>query len=348
MKYPSISHQNSSGNLDDYKETLVVNKKLTCSQYNSKYLTGMSISLVGGILGGGPIGLLLIHLFHMGIQLSVVTEIATIIMGFTTTNIIRKKYRGSKEIVRVNESLVRDESRVILSANSYHLLKLAFLEADTEIALQSFTSLLEDDPWLKKWYNGLLITYYKRKMSFINKYNSNNIREIKLTLGDMINDLVGMLFPANNDSIDTETATLLYCLAERILMMSLYRELYENARFVRHSQDKCFLKNKGKINSEVIINDDIITCLNSLVTKKTATQKVSVLIKVCELINNDTNICCDTLLLSFVNHLAKSDIKYPFSELIVIETLLPDGLIGKESYVIATFLASCHYIANLS
>ena len=75
--------------------------------------------------------------------------------------------------------------------------------------------------------------------------------------------------------------------------------------------------------------------------------KVKLLIKVCELINNDGALGCDNLLISFVNHLAKSDIKYPFSEIEIIETLLPKGLIGKESYAIATFLASSHYITSL-
>ena len=81
---------------------------------------------------------------------------------------------------------------------------------------------------------------------------------------------------------------------------------------------------------------------NNLVNSTLDIKKNSVL-----LINNDSDIGCDNLLLNFVNHLAKSNIKYPFSELVVIETLLPDGLIGKESYAIATFLASCHYIAHL-
>jgi hypothetical protein len=97
---------------------------------------------------------------------------------------------------------------------------------------------------------------------------------------------------------------------------------------------------------EILSSPDIVNCLNTLVDKKTATQKVSVLLKTCNLITEKRNIGCDDLLIAFVNNLVKSNIKCPFTEFQIIDTLLPSGLKGREAYALSTFQASSQYIAT--
>ena len=129
-------------------------------------------------------------------------------------------------------------------------------------------------------------------------------------------------------------------------MMSLYQEVYKISRVINTKMDNLYHKKARHYKEEITPSPDVINCLNTLVDKKTATQKVSVLLKTCNLITDKKNIGCDDLLIAFVNNLVKSNIKYPFTEFLIIDTLLPSGLKGKEAYALSTFQASSQYIAT--
>lgn len=302
------------------------------------YITSTLICLLGGLIGGGPIGIILISLFKMGTSLSVITEVISLLIGFTTTKYIQSL------VIRNSDSNQKHINNLNISNQNLQIMKTTISQNDTETTLTLLINLINEDHSFSCWYNNIIGNYYRNKTDNL----KNNISEISNSLLIMLVDITGVFTRANNNiTLDSEQIVLNYCISESILMMSLYDELNNISRKLNKKKDTLFKNNKQKINEDIMINSEIINLLNTLPYKHTSTQKVKLLIKVCELINNDGALGCDNLLISFVNHLAKSDIKYPFSEIEIIEALLPKGLIGKESYAIATFLASSHYITSL-
>lgn len=349
-------------------DTLVTKKsKLTTA---SKKYTSCLITSIIGCLIGGPIGLLISNLFHMGLSISIITEILSVVFTITTGNLLRKSYCMSKiqRLFKSTHDNPPSETISLINQCFYNndqigqenhearddrddQENLVNLEDRLKKILSNLITLLETDPWLSKWYNNLLKTFYKQKRLYLiknkNKHNEN-IGLIRITLDTMFNTLVKLLIISNNGvKLEKDDIITIYSISERILMMSLYNDLWDMARNKSKLYDKLYIQNASKFQLEIKIDSEIIKLLNRVPLKKTASHRVTILITVCEMINNNEYIDCDDLLIGFINHLVVSNIRYPFSEFIIMETLLPKELKGIESYAISTFLSSAYYIMKL-
>ena len=140
---------------------------------------------------------------------------------------------------------------------------------------------------------------------------------------------------------------LIYTISERVLMISLYQDLYKISRLMSLSQDRLYKIKRKRYQQEIETDPNIIKKFNSLPLKITALQKISILLDICNLIANQQFIGCDCLLIAFVNNLVKSDILNPFTEILIMESFLPGRLLGKEAYVLSTFSASAQFIINI-
>lgn len=322
--------------------------KKTITSYGKRYGKRIVFCLLGGLIGG-PIGLLLSHAIHAGIGITSLIEVITIVGGITTGNIVNNRYKADK---------IRYIGKP--SPSSYQILTGCFMDqsentVDTDgiITLQTklnlFASLLEQDHWFKKWYENLITTYYKKTETY------DKIKLIRITLDTMVRDIIKMLleYPyhkimlaEDSDTLKPDVVITIYTVSEAVLMMSLYQHIYKIAQVKNQTMDRKYQKKILIYQPEIETSSNIINCLNTLVDKKTASQKVAVLLKTCTLIADQKFIGCDCLLIAFVSNLSKSNIRHPFTEFQIIDELLPEGLKGKEAYALSTFSASCHYLAN--
>ena len=330
----------------------IINNKrgLYCQR---KYGRNVAIGIVGGLIGG-PIGLLISHGLHIGFGGSFIIEIISILGGITTSNIFNNRYyhnrfiitnkpsTGSYEVFR--KCFICDDRVVLDNDLNKHI--------NLEYKLSTFSYLIENDKWFKYWYQNIIKNYHV-------KNNKSDIHLIKVSLENMVGDIIKLLLDVNyidnqqnqlnyqgNNSLSPETIIHVYTVCEHILMMSLYHEVYKISKGINMVMDNLYNKKASQYKQEILPSTDIINCLNTLADKKTATQKVLVLLNTCDLITKQRDIGCDDLLIAFVNNLVKSNIKYPFTEFLIIDTLLPTGLKGKESYALSTFQACIQYIAT--
>ncbi len=232
---------------------------------------------------------------------------------------------------------------------------------------QKLSELILTTP-LCNWYQAIVSDYY-HKVNWTLK-TSNKLKYLKESLDLMVLDLVRVLTvdcqPADDINlrdrdvgrdinVDDNSETLtkqeyntikIYPVSEMLLMMSLYHDLYRYSRQTCLKHDRMYNLKRQKFKTEIDSSPQIVHCFNQIPTKITVSQKISLLLTICGLIANQEFIDCDCLLIAFVNNLVKSQLKHPFTEILIIETMLPKQLIGQEAYVFSTFSASVHYIFN--
>ena len=329
-------------------------------------MTPYLLTILIGSLVGGPIGLVIANLLHLGVPLTIITEIISIISAITTNNLIRKSYCFYQIQMQFNVDVGQPPLETLIELNSC----FNKISIDTNIgdgdgnggdnlqlkhSVTKLIKLLETDNWLSGWYHALLNQFYKAKLTnfyfylpnYRQKINNDNIFLVKDTLSKMVNGLLKLLLVAEGkQQIEKERVVLIYSICEHILMSSIFNELWKMARYTNNKKEKQYLKKVINYPLEISIESDIINCLNQLIKRPTASYRINILKKTCDLISNHQYIGCDNLLIGFVNYLAASDIKYPFSELVVMETLLPSELKGEEAYLMATFYASAQYIVD--
>ena len=72
-----------------------ITKKSKLTSTSKKYTPFLITSIIGCLIGG-PIGLLISNLFHMGLSISIITEILSVVGAITTGNLLRNSYCISK------------------------------------------------------------------------------------------------------------------------------------------------------------------------------------------------------------------------------------------------------------
>ena len=288
------------------RENISNNRLLYCQM---KYGKPVMIGIIGSLMGG-PIGLLISQALHLGFSVSFIIEIITILGGITTTNFIKNRYyRDQFTIIGKPPTASYDVFRKCFICDNYLVTDdEQNKHINLEYKLNTFSYLVENDKWFKLWYQNII-----KKFHVKNNDSNSDIYLIRYSLENMVTDIIKLLLDANflnthpnyqeNKSISPETIIHVYTVSEYTLMMSLYSEVYSISRTINSKMDNIYHIKARQYKQEILSSPDIVNCLNTLVDKKTATQKVSVLLKTCNLITEKRNIGCDDLLIAFVNNL---------------------------------------------
>ncbi len=323
-----------------------------------KYLKPLLLGLVGVSIAG-PVGLVIIKLTYTPLAISILIEAFSVITGTLVTGLcLGQPTKGGHCLLTIVGQLSIDQQIQ---------LRDCLLRQEAEDIFQKLSELILTTP-LCNWYQAIVSDYY-HKVNWTLK-TSNKLKYLKESLDLMVLDLVRFLTvdcqPADDINlrdrdvgrdinVDDNSETLtkqeyntikIYPVSEMLLMMSLYHDLYRYSRQTCLKHDRMYNLKRQKFKTEIASSPQIVHCFNLISTKITVSQKISLLLTICKLIASHKFIDCDCLLIAFVNNLVKSQLKHPFSEILIIETMLPKHLIGQEAYVFSTFSASVHYIFN--
>lgn len=365
MKYQKLTESLTSSNRHLGFQNNCLSRATTISQ-GLTYLKPLLLGLVGVSIGG-PVGLVIIKLTHAPFAISMLIEGFSVITGTLVTGLcLGQSSKGGHCHLTIID---------LLSLDQQIGLRDCVLRQEVEDIFQKLSGLILTTP-LCNWYQAIISDYY-RKVNWTLK-TSNKLKYLKETLDLMVLDLVRFLTvechpddaiihrdrdqdrDVDRDvdralNVDNSNETLtrqeyvtikIYPVSEMILMMSLYHDLYRYSRQTCLKHDKIYNLKRQKFKAEIDSSPQIVHCFNQIPTKITVSQKISLLLTICGLIANQEFIDCDCLLIAFVNNLVKSQLKHPFTEILIIETMLPKQLIGQEAYVFSTFSASVHYIFN--
>ena len=134
-------------------------------------------------------------------------------------------------------------------------------------------------------------------------------------------------------------------------MMSVYQSVWEYFCKCEQSRDQLYLQRRDAKNEYHDIPHSIIDKLNQLPGRVTASLKIANLVQAYHLLDtyatshlSMSHVSCDLLIPMFTSALSQSQLQHPFAELLFMKHFLPKDLLGKQSYILSTWEATCSYI----
>lgn len=295
-------------------------------------LHSIMMMLLGGVIGG-PLGMLIAKACHLSGAAAFWVPITGLCTGVGTGRVVSKskccghKYYHTLTSWNPPKSIVDNLRDIIVNQQ-------------IQDAFPQFLTTINSDPTFQQWYIKRLRFYHTSETP------SDAIMEAKFIIEDLTEILNGWLIYNENDHT---ISIVVY--VERFVMMGLYWDVMGQCRDLEKQRDDIFINNRVKIaNKSVSVSDEALLLLNTLANKQTASLKINCILAVSELLGKKAEsegiVTCDKLIEKFVNLLGYSSIRYPFAELRFIDTFSPQGLKGRESYAVSTFMASIYYISR--
>jgi hypothetical protein len=312
---------------------------LSDGKCNPYLLRTLILGLFGGIVGG-PCGFAIVKLFHLGSSASFWIPFTSFWTGAGAGSIVANKIQR------------RSDPDYKLFWNSGDAAKDRLQEClkkdNLEEVFPTFLAIFTNEDRLNNWYRRRIKMYHQSESA------SEALAEAKFLLEDLT-ELVGEVVQTNtnlnSNSNDHEKTIMVIVCVERFVMMSLYWDLMGQCRDLETVRDREYMKKRCKPeNTQVEVPQEAIYLLNGLVNKQTVSLKISCILAVSEILSTYTEssetVSCDVLLEKFVSAVCRSSIRHPFAELYFMDTFSPQGLKGKESYAVSSFMASVYYVAN--
>ena len=300
-------------------------------------LRTLIMGLIGGLVGG-PCGIAIVKIFHLGSTASFWVPFTSFWTGAGAGSLVSKKIQRQSDpdyqLIWQSDDTARER------------LKECFKRDDLEEVFPTFLAIFTSEDHLNTWYCRRIKMYHQSESA------SEALVEAKFILEDLT-ELMGEVVPPKNvegpDSQD-QTIIAIVCV-ERFVMMSLYWDLMGQCRDIEAVRDRQYMEKRCKPEDTMVeVPQEAIYLLNGLVNKQTVSLKISCILAVSEILSKYAEsletVSCDVLLEKFVSAVSRSSITYPFSELYFMNTFSPQGLKGKEAYAVSSFMASVYYIAN--
>jgi hypothetical protein len=216
-------------------------------------------------------------------------------------------------------------------------------DTTTELEFKRLVAIVETEPKLVQSHRNIIGRYHRQVSD-----GTCPLDACTSALADFNNTLLITYQPLQDFSVVDLT---IY--AERILMMSVYEGVWRRCCHLEGDRDNKYQTERHTKNEYPNIPTSIISEINRLPSRKTASLKMASLSKAYTLLNSYAashlslkQVDCDTLIPMFTSALVQSNLQHPLAELMFMRHFLPDRLLGKESYILSTWEAVCLYIIS--
>ena len=306
-------------------ENLMYPLKYYEGTFHKKLNSSLIVSILGGLLITPCASYIITLPFHLSFPSLFLIEFSTFSIGGLLGYSFYKRNCNKKKIL--SETILNLRTLENECLESHYISTLKFFETDEN---------------LQKLVNDYLVEYY---------LSDDKILTCKLIIGKLLLFLIEIysLDPNNQCETEIEKIMNLYIISETIILKNIYNHLICEIYKKTQIRDEEFKKNKKLLTFKYKANKNVLDILNNIESSRNILYKFQKIILIYDIIQNNLNNLNkqtngDIILDIFIDNLAQSNIKEPFTIYESIMCIIPENIKGVEGYILTVFYAAITYI----